>query len=50
MCITFSQSNKNAWIYSAAVFTVVKTGGKKDRNTADRERIYAAAKAFGLNY
>nr|XP_046261688.1 uncharacterized protein LOC124067937 [Scatophagus argus]XP_046261689.1 uncharacterized protein LOC124067937 [Scatophagus argus] len=38
-------------IYSAAVFTMMKTGkgGTRDANQVDKERIYAAVKALGLN-
>ncbi|XP_018549244.2 uncharacterized protein LOC108895063 [Lates calcarifer] len=38
-------------VYSAVVFTMIKAGGGaiKDGKAAERERIYAAVKAFGLN-
>lgn len=47
----FPQRDKDTWIYSAAVFTMMKTGsgGVRDPKAVDRERIYAAIKAFGLN-
>uniref|UniRef100_A0A7N6BKG9 Ig-like domain-containing protein n=2 Tax=Anabas testudineus TaxID=64144 RepID=A0A7N6BKG9_ANATE len=43
--------DKDTWIYSTAVFTMLKTGsgGMRDPKAVDRERIYAAVKAFGLN-
>ncbi|XP_074505350.1 uncharacterized protein LOC141775659 isoform X1 [Sebastes fasciatus] len=43
--------NEDGWIYSTVVFTVMETGrgGKKDAKAAERERIYAAVKAFGLD-
>nr|XP_020463148.1 uncharacterized protein LOC109964294 [Monopterus albus] len=38
-------------VYSAVVFTMLKTGsaGMRNPNVTDRERIYAAVKAFGLD-
>lgn len=51
ICDTFPQGDEDAWIYSAAVFTVMKTGsdGMSDAKAVDRRRIYAAVKAFGLD-
>ncbi len=48
---TFPQRNEDTRIYSAVVFNMMKSGsgGKKDVRAADRERIYAAIKAFGLD-
>ncbi|XP_068571668.1 polymeric immunoglobulin receptor-like [Cebidichthys violaceus] len=42
--------NEDTWIYSAVVFTAMKSGrgGTRDAETTERERIYAAVKAFGL--
>ncbi|XP_035525234.1 uncharacterized protein LOC118333614 isoform X2 [Morone saxatilis] len=41
----------DAWIYSTVIFTMVKTGtdGTRDSKAVDRERIYTAVKAFGLD-
>ncbi|XP_051275414.1 uncharacterized protein LOC127374294 isoform X2 [Dicentrarchus labrax] len=41
----------DTWIYSTAVFTMVKTGtgGTRDSKAGDRERIYTAIKALGLD-
>ncbi|XP_044061708.1 signal-regulatory protein beta-2-like isoform X2 [Siniperca chuatsi] len=43
--------DEDTWVYSAVVFTVMKTdsGSIKDGKAAERERIYAAVKAFGLD-
>ncbi|XP_031159117.1 uncharacterized protein LOC116052501 [Sander lucioperca] len=43
--------DEDAWIYSAVVFTVMKTGsgGTRDAKAAERERIYTAVRAFGLD-
>ncbi|XP_044061709.1 uncharacterized protein LOC122880529 [Siniperca chuatsi] len=43
--------DEDTWVYSAVVFTVMKTdsGAIKDGKAAERERIYAAVKAFGLD-
>ncbi|XP_059202537.1 signal-regulatory protein beta-2-like [Centropristis striata] len=44
--------DEDAWMYSAVVFTMMKTGsgGKRDAKArSERERIYAAVKAFGLD-
>ncbi|XP_054453689.1 uncharacterized protein LOC129090174 isoform X2 [Anoplopoma fimbria] len=43
--------NEDRWIYSTVVFTVMKTGsdGTRDAKAAERERIYSAVKAFGLD-
>ncbi|XP_068571651.1 uncharacterized protein [Cebidichthys violaceus] len=43
--------NEDAWIYSTAVFTAMESGrgGTRDAETTERERIYAAVKAFGLD-
>ncbi|KAK2904405.1 hypothetical protein Q8A73_011062 [Channa argus] len=42
--------SKDTQIYSAAVFTLMKqdTGGVRGPKAVNRERIYAAFKAFGL--
>uniref|UniRef100_A0A4W6FCJ8 Ig-like domain-containing protein n=1 Tax=Lates calcarifer TaxID=8187 RepID=A0A4W6FCJ8_LATCA len=47
----FSQRHGDMSVYSAVVFTMIKAGGGaiKDGKAAERERIYAAVKAFGLN-
>lgn len=51
ICDTFPQRDEDAWIYSAVVFTVMKTGsgGTRDAKAAERERIYTAVRAFGLD-
>ncbi|XP_038556270.1 uncharacterized protein LOC119889414 [Micropterus salmoides] len=43
--------DEETWIYSAALFTTMQTGtgGRSDAKAVERERIYAAVKAFGLN-
>ncbi|XP_023253759.1 uncharacterized protein LOC111648186 [Seriola lalandi dorsalis] len=43
--------DEDKWIYSAVVFTMIKTGsgGTRDAKTKGRERTYAAVKAFGLD-
>ncbi|XP_034399679.1 uncharacterized protein LOC117737684 isoform X2 [Cyclopterus lumpus] len=43
--------NEDAWMYSTVVFNVMKSagGGTRDAKAAERERIYAAVKAFGLD-
>ncbi|XP_027141783.1 uncharacterized protein LOC109138837 isoform X1 [Larimichthys crocea] len=45
------QSDEDLWVYSAVVFTVMKTdrGAIKDAKAAERERIYTAFKTFGLD-
>ncbi|XP_051810416.1 uncharacterized protein LOC110968794 [Acanthochromis polyacanthus] len=45
------QKDLDTWIYSAVTFTVVKTdsGAIKEAKAAERERIYTAVKAFGLD-
>ncbi|XP_059202920.1 uncharacterized protein LOC131982315 [Centropristis striata] len=45
------QRDLDAQFYSAVVFTVMKTGcdAMKEKNAAERQRIYAAVKAFGLD-
>lgn len=47
----FYQREEFRWFYSAAIFTVMKTysGAMKNGKAAETEKIYAAAKAFGLN-
>ncbi|XP_056294861.1 uncharacterized protein LOC130209324 [Pseudoliparis swirei] len=42
--------NDDAWMYSTVVFNVMQPagGGRRDAKAAERERIYAAVKAFGL--
>lgn len=39
------------WVYSAVVFTVMKSdsGGFKNAKAEERKRVYAAVKAFGLD-
>uniref|UniRef100_A0A3Q3QG76 Ig-like domain-containing protein n=1 Tax=Monopterus albus TaxID=43700 RepID=A0A3Q3QG76_MONAL len=51
ICNTFSQTGEDMRVYSAVVFTMLKTGsaGMRNPNVTDRERIYAAVKAFGLD-
>uniref|UniRef100_A0A3Q3MGX5 Ig-like domain-containing protein n=1 Tax=Mastacembelus armatus TaxID=205130 RepID=A0A3Q3MGX5_9TELE len=46
ICNTFPQTDKDTWIYSAVVFTIFGSGTDGAR---DRERMYAAVKAFGLD-
>ncbi|XP_051275436.1 signal-regulatory protein beta-2-like [Dicentrarchus labrax] len=45
------QRNEDVQVYSAVVFTMMKTdrGAIKDAKAAERERIYTAVKAFGLD-
>ncbi|XP_078025770.1 uncharacterized protein LOC144463865 [Epinephelus lanceolatus] len=45
------QKDEDTQVYSAVVFTVMKTGSGaiKDSRAAGRQRIYAAVKAFGLD-
>ncbi|XP_049442819.1 signal-regulatory protein beta-2-like isoform X2 [Epinephelus fuscoguttatus] len=45
------QRDVDTQVYSAVVFTVMKTGSGaiKDSRAAERQRIYAAVKAFGLD-
>ncbi|XP_049442826.1 uncharacterized protein LOC125895073 [Epinephelus fuscoguttatus] len=45
------QRDEDTQVYSAVVFTVMKTGSGaiKDSRAAERQRIYAAVKAFGLD-
>nr|XP_046261696.1 uncharacterized protein LOC124067944 [Scatophagus argus] len=42
---------EDTWVYSAVVFTTMRTdsSGTRDANSSERERIYAAVKAFGLD-
>ncbi|XP_072251378.1 uncharacterized protein [Leuresthes tenuis] len=44
------KSEMDRRIYSAAVFTVIKpaSGGRRDAQVGEKQRIYAAVKAFGL--
>uniref|UniRef100_A0A3B4TCU7 Ig-like domain-containing protein n=1 Tax=Seriola dumerili TaxID=41447 RepID=A0A3B4TCU7_SERDU len=51
ICNPFPQRDEDKWIYSAVVFTMMKTGsgGTRDAKTKGRERTYAAVKAFGLD-
>ncbi|XP_071314408.1 uncharacterized protein [Trachinotus anak] len=44
------QRDEDTWVYSAAIFTMMKTGSRalEDGKAADRERIQAAVKTFGL--
>ncbi|XP_023253957.1 uncharacterized protein LOC111648332 isoform X2 [Seriola lalandi dorsalis] len=43
--------DEDTWLYSAVVFTMMKTASCEiqDATSAERERIYAAVKAFGLD-
>ncbi|XP_038555609.1 signal-regulatory protein beta-2-like [Micropterus salmoides] len=44
------QRDEDTWIYSAVVFGMMKADcAIKDAKAAERERIYAAVKAFGLD-
>ncbi|XP_027132800.1 uncharacterized protein LOC109138843 [Larimichthys crocea] len=45
------QRDEGLWVYSTVVFTVMKTDRDiiKDAKAAERERIYAAVKTFGLD-
>ncbi|CAK6964723.1 uncharacterized protein LOC122990520 [Scomber scombrus] len=45
------QRDKDSWIYSAVVFTVIRpcSGGARDAKAGEKERVYAAVKAFGLD-
>ncbi|XP_023145166.3 uncharacterized protein LOC111581276 [Amphiprion ocellaris] len=44
------QKDLDTWIYSAVTFTMVKTDSAiKEAKAAERERIYTAVKAFGLD-
>ncbi|KAL7395472.1 hypothetical protein ABVT39_017463 [Epinephelus coioides] len=45
------QRDEDTQVYSAVVFTVTKTGSGaiKDSRAAERQRIYTAVKAFGLD-
>ena len=47
----FSQTDVDMRLYSAAVFTVMKTdrGVMKHAEAAETERIYSAVKTFGLD-
>ncbi|GLD70446.1 uncharacterized protein AKAME5_002176400 [Lates japonicus] len=47
----FMRDEKDTWIYSAVVFTMMKTenGGTMDAKAVDRQKIYAAVKAYGLD-
>nr|XP_046261702.1 uncharacterized protein LOC124067945 isoform X5 [Scatophagus argus] len=42
---------EDTWVYSAVVFTTMRTdsSGTRDANSSERERIYAAVKALGLD-
>ncbi|KAG7239912.1 hypothetical protein INR49_028163 [Caranx melampygus] len=40
--------NEDTWIYSAVMFTMMKTN-RQGTASAERERIYAAVKASGLD-
>ncbi|GLD59115.1 uncharacterized protein AKAME5_002992100 [Lates japonicus] len=45
------QRHEDMLVYSAVIFTMMKAGGGaiKDGKAAERERIYAAVKSFGLD-
>ncbi|XP_017263644.1 uncharacterized protein LOC108231233 [Kryptolebias marmoratus] len=43
------QTGEHEWIYSAAVFTRMKSNSRAMKDSAEKQRIYAAVKAFGLN-
>uniref|UniRef100_A0A4W6FCX6 Ig-like domain-containing protein n=1 Tax=Lates calcarifer TaxID=8187 RepID=A0A4W6FCX6_LATCA len=48
---SFCQTPEDMLVYSSVIFTMMKDGGGaiKDAKAAERERIYAAVKAFGLD-
>lgn len=50
MCLIFSQRDEDTWVYSAVIFTTMKTGSgrTRDAKAAERERIYASVKALGV--
>ncbi|XP_026212953.1 uncharacterized protein LOC113160104 [Anabas testudineus] len=49
-CQKTQQREEDMRIYSAVIFSMMKTGGRiKDTKAAERARIYAAVKAFGLD-
>ncbi|XP_067375575.1 polymeric immunoglobulin receptor-like, partial [Channa argus] len=50
-CQKTQQEKDDTQVYSAVIFTTIKTasGGITNAKAANRARIYAAAKAFGLN-
>ncbi|XP_029369096.1 uncharacterized protein LOC115050391 [Echeneis naucrates] len=45
------RGNDNAWIYSSAIYSVIKTGScsLKDAKAAERERTFTAMRAFGMD-
>ncbi|KAL7395818.1 hypothetical protein ABVT39_023965 [Epinephelus coioides] len=43
------QRDEDTQVYSAVVFTVMKTGSGAIKDSKERQRIYAAVKAFGLD-
>uniref|UniRef100_UPI0037E92744 uncharacterized protein n=1 Tax=Semicossyphus pulcher TaxID=241346 RepID=UPI0037E92744 len=48
---SIQQSNKDTLVYSAVIFTMMRadSGAVKDATAVERERIYAAVKAFRLD-
>uniref|UniRef100_UPI0037E749F4 uncharacterized protein n=1 Tax=Semicossyphus pulcher TaxID=241346 RepID=UPI0037E749F4 len=48
---SIQQSNKDTLVYSAVIFTLMRadSGAVKDATAVERERIYAAVKAFRLD-
>ncbi|XP_029368858.1 signal-regulatory protein beta-2-like [Echeneis naucrates] len=45
------RGNDDAWIYSSAIYSVIKTGScsLKDAKAAERERTFTAMRAFGMD-
>lgn len=43
------QWEKGLNIYSAVTFMLVKAGGRNEDKATEKQRIYAAVKAFGLD-
>ncbi|XP_029367879.1 uncharacterized protein LOC115049640 [Echeneis naucrates] len=45
------RGNNDAWIYSSAIYSVIKTGScsLKDAKAAERERTFTAMRAFGMD-
>uniref|UniRef100_A0A665WDL0 Ig-like domain-containing protein n=1 Tax=Echeneis naucrates TaxID=173247 RepID=A0A665WDL0_ECHNA len=49
--IFLQRGNDDAWIYSSAIYSVIKTGScsLKDAKAAERERTFTAMRAFGMD-
>uniref|UniRef100_A0A665WCH7 Ig-like domain-containing protein n=1 Tax=Echeneis naucrates TaxID=173247 RepID=A0A665WCH7_ECHNA len=49
--IFLQRGNNDAWIYSSAIYSVIKTGScsLKDAKAAERERTFTAMRAFGMD-